>query len=115
MKKFLTVLLVLLVCAVAMPLQALAVDVPKYVASIGIAKDQSLITGEADCKKELSGHTIIDIDLNDDAGGDYIYMGYKTTTDPDKAITGIIIRKDKNPPISSTYNGCTFYLVDDSD
>lgn len=112
MKRFFAVLLVLLACATALPMQALAVEVPQYVASIGVAKDGSSgSTGINDCKSELSGHSIIDKDLNDGAGGDYVYMGYKTTTDPNEAITGIIIRVGQNPPDSISYNGYTFYLV----
>ena len=41
MKRFFAVLLVLLACATALPMQALAVEVPQYVASIGVAKDGS--------------------------------------------------------------------------
>lgn len=44
-----------------------------------------------DCINELigKGYTPIYTDLNKSAGGDYIYIGYKTTTDPNNAITGI--------------------------
>ena len=86
---------------------------PTYIASIGIAQDGSKGSdGVNDCKAELSGHTIIDRDLNDGAGGDYVYMGYKTTTDPSKAITGILFRVGENPPERITDNGkAYFYLV----
>lgn len=96
----------------AMPLVAEAATVPTYIASIGISQDGSSgSTGINDCKRELAGHTIIDVDLNDEAGGDYVYMGYKTTTDPAQAITGILFRVGKNPPNSISYGGSTFYLV----
>lgn len=44
-----------------------------------------------DCINELTGkgYTPIYTDLNKSAGGDYIYVGYKTTTDINNAITGI--------------------------
>ena len=95
-----------------MPLVAEAATVPNYISSIGISQDGSSgSTGVNDCKRELAGHTIIDVDLNDEAGGDYVYMGYKTTTDPAQAITGIVFRVGKNPPNSISYGGSTFYLV----
>ena len=91
---------------------ASSASTPTYIASIGIAQDGSSgSTGVNDCKSELSGHTIIDRDLNDGAGGDYVYMGYKTTNDPYQAITGIVFRVGNNPPESISYGGCTFYLV----
>ena len=109
--------LVLCICMVLslmpmMPLVAEAATVPNYISSIGISQDGSSgSTGINDCKSELAGHTIIDVDLNDEAGGDYVYMGYKTTTDPAQAITGIVFRVGKNPPNSISYGGATFYLV----
>ena len=91
---------------------AVYADTPTYVASIGIDQDGSSgSTGINDCKAALSGHTIIDRDLNDGAGGDYVYMGYKTTTDPTKAITGIVFCVGGSPPDSITYDGATFNLV----
>lgn len=109
--------MVLCICMVLslmpmMPLVAEAATVPNYISSIGISQDGSSgSTGVNDCKRELAGHTIIDVDLNDEAGGDYVYMGYKTTTDPAQAITGIVFRVGKNPPNSISYGGSTFYLV----
>lgn len=102
-----------LLLAIMMPIGAWAQNsTPTYIASIGVAQDGSSgSTGVNDCKRELSGHVIIDRDLNDGAGGDYVYMGYKTTTDPSKAITGIVFRVGKNPPHSITYQGYTFNLV----
>lgn len=102
-----------LLIAIMMPVGAWAQNsTPTYIASIGVAQDGSSgSTGVNDCKRELSGHVIIDRDLNDGAGGDYVYMGYKTTTDPSKAITGIVFRVGKNPPHSITYQGYTFNLV----
>ena len=89
------------------PFESEAAAAPAYIASIGIAQDKH----ESDAKNELSGHTIINRDLNDDAGGDYVYIGYKTSTDPSKAITGIVFRVGENPPDSITYGGYTFNLV----
>ena len=115
-KKILSVILSVLVVLSVLSLTAFlsfAAETPTYIASIGIAQDGSSgSTGVNDCKSELSGHTIIDRDLNDGAGGDYVYMGYKTTTDPSKAITGILFRVGENPPDRITDNGkAYFYLV----
>ncbi len=110
--------LVLCVCmvlslmpAVAPVIEAEAANnvTPNYITDIGIAyamnqsKAKSLVTN--------NGFTLMDKDLNEDAGGRYVYMGYKTSTDPSRAITGIIFREGENPPNSLSYGGATFYLV----
>jgi hypothetical protein len=90
---------------------ASSASTPTYIASIGITQK-----GSADAAKSaLSGHTIIDRDLNEGAEGDYVYMGYKTTNDPYGAITGIVFQVGKNPPESISYGGCTFNLVGGSE
>ena len=82
---------------------------PNYITDIGIAyatrksNAQNLVTN--------NGFTLIDRDLNEDAGGKYIYLGYKTSTDPSRAITGMLFRSGKNPPSTVSYGGATFYLV----
>ena len=81
------VLGILFVCMAFMAEPALAAATPTYIASIGITQNSSA----SSAKSALSGHTIIDLDLNEGADGDYVYMGYKTTTDPYKAITGIVM------------------------
>ena len=103
----LALVMVLGMAPVTQPVEA--VSTPTYITSLGIAQGNH----ESDAKNELSGHTIIDYDLNKGCGGssDYIYMGYKTTTDPSKAITGIFIRTGQNPPNSATFDGVTAYLV----
>ena len=110
--------LVLCVCmvlslmpAVAPVIEAEAANnvTPNYITDIGIAyamnqsKAKSLVTN--------NGFTLINKDLNEGASGKYIYMGYKTSTDPSRAITGIIFREGANPPNSLSYGGATFYLV----
>lgn len=70
------------------------------------------------------GWTFIDEDLNDDcgAGTAYIYLGYKTTTNPAEAITDIIIARGKQyngaNNVTITYEGRTYRAAeydDDSD
>ena len=88
---------------------------PVYIQSIAVAKDGSSgQTGINDCKNALknAGYTVLDVDLNDGAGGDYIYMGYKTTTDPAEAIRGIIIRNGEYAPDTITHgNNGTFHKL----
>ena len=45
---------------------------------------------------QSNGWKWIDKDLNQGAGGDYIYLGYKTTNDPHKAIKDLYIYNDDN-------------------
>ena len=97
--------------AIAPVIEAEAVNniTPNYITDLGIAyassqsKAKNLVTD--------NGFTLIDRDLNQDAGGKWIYMGYKTSTDPSRAITGILFRSGENPPNSVSYGGATFYLV----
>jgi hypothetical protein len=42
----------------------------------------------------------IDIDLNEDAGGDYVYLGYKRVAKASDAITDIVVFQGKNPAAS---------------
>ena len=49
------------------------------------------------------GYTMINKDLNKDAGGNFIYLWYKTTTDPDKALRDIRFTYDDFNDIPSFY------------
>lgn len=51
-----------------------------------------------------NGYTIIDKDLNDDAGGWYIYLGYKLTDKYEEAITNLMVM-----------NGTSFYTQNEMD
>lgn len=73
-----------------------------------------------DAIKDLTdkGFQVLGNDLNRNAGGNFIYLGYKTTDDPKEAITDIVVVKDNpggydrnNPMKSMTYNGKTYYPV----
>lgn len=62
------------------------------------------------------GYTLIDMDLNYDAKGYYIYMGYKTTTDITRALRSVrFTHKTKNNinSIISAVNGtnCTYWII----
>ncbi len=61
-------------------------------------------------------YEFLDKDLNDGAGGDFIYLGWTTTTDPNRAITGVrVLNRGSNgaaPPSTKTdSNGIVWYLA----
>ncbi len=64
-------------------------------------------------KVGYNAYEVLQKDLNDEAGGDYVYLGWTTTTDPNKAITGVKIlnHTGDNPPKTITSNGVTWYLA----
>lgn len=58
----------------------------------------------------------VNIDLNEDAGGDYVYLGYSYTANPADAVKEIRAYHKKNPPETLTDDdGHKFELVDDLD
>ena len=79
-----------------------SVKVKKTVEDIGYIGEVKITADakENNAKKALTdeGYTVIDFDLNDDAGGDYIYIGYKRTDKYEEAIKNftILVGKDKN-------------------
>lgn len=90
-----------------------------YISSINISAAVSASTA----KNSLTsgGYTLIDKDLNADSGGNYIYMGYKTTTDPSKALRDIRFyvadAAESRGTATVTINGqkCTYTRVSDID
>ena len=66
--------------------------VETYISDIFIVAGGSRV----DCINDLKnrGFTPIDRDLNEGAGGKYIYLGYKTTTDPKEAICDLWLDTD---------------------
>lgn len=71
----------------------------KYIHSIFIISEETKESAEAKAKTyENEGATVIRADLNSGAGGNYIYLGYRTTTDKNQAITDLFI-KSTNPMI----------------
>lgn len=90
-----------------------------YISSINISAAVSASTA----KNSLTsgGYTLIDKDLNADSGGNYIYMGYKTTTDPTKALRDIRFyvadAAESRSTATVTVNGqkCTYTRITDID
>ena len=87
--KILSFFLAILMLAMALPMTALAAKKETYIKEIRIS---TASTADA-AKKYLTdnGYKVVDADLNQKTGKDYVYIGYKTTTDPDEAITDIAL------------------------
>ena len=85
--KILSILMALLMLVMALPITAFAAKQETYIKEIRIS---TASTADA-AKKWLTdnGYTVVDTDLNQKTGKDYVYIGYKTTTNPDEAITDI--------------------------
>ena len=58
--------------------------------------------------------TRIDKDFNDGAGGYYVYIAYRTTTNPAEAVTGVMI-EDANNRAAKSYGGSTWYAANSGD
>jgi len=71
------------------PAQAAA----SYISELKVAGDGDKASN---AKGRLSGYTVLDHDLNEFAGGDYVYLGSKTTTNVNDAIRGLILRKSSS-------------------
>ena len=78
-----------------------------YVSEIATAAGSS----RENCIKQLTdnGYQYIDLDLNKGAGGDYIYMGYKTTTKYTDAITNLIVSEGKSS--DTRIDGCDYTMT----
>lgn len=104
--------MMVLLCIAALPISALAVVAPEYITDIAIAQTSTIYPERARNKLTSNSYIALDVDLNENARGDYIFMGYKRSTDSSRAITGIIFREGKNPPDTITdKNGFTFNLL----
>lgn len=66
-----------------------------------------------DAKKQLreNGYSVIEKDLNEDAGGKYIYLGYKSTTEYNDAITDLIVSVGKGATGDVTIGGYRYTQV----
>ncbi len=93
-KRIMALALSLIMVLGMMPIAPLTVEaatttakLPSFISQIAVAHGDSA----SEAKSRLSGYTIIDFDLNKGcgSGSDYIYIGYKTTTDYEQAIYDI--------------------------
>lgn len=88
----------------------------KYISEITAAADKS----ESTARNMLTeaGFTPISFDLNKGAGGDYIFFGYKTTTDITQAVTGFRVISSLNSsshPSTKEYRGVSYSLASSVD
>lgn len=85
-----------------------------YITSIAFTFDGS----REECYTNLLKHnwsdTMVDWDFNEEAGGKYVYMGYKKEDDYSNPITGVKLRvseKDDKPDYITDSNGVQYNLV----
>ena len=85
--KCLSFFMAILMLFMALPITSFAATQETYIKEIRISTGAT-----ADAAKKFltdNGYTVVDTDLNQKTGKDYVYIGYKTTTNPDEAITDI--------------------------
>ena len=85
--RIISLVLTVLMVFAALPLSAFAAKKETYLKELRI----STASTAEEAKKFLTdnGYTVVDADLNRKTGKDYVYMGYKTTQNPDEAITDL--------------------------
>lgn len=88
-----------------------AATTKNYISQIYFSSDND---SKSDCVKDLTSKgvpsgNVVDQDFNCEAGGRFIYLGYKTTTNPDDAIRGLIFQESKVNSLQ--YNGITYYPI----
>lgn len=74
----------------------------EYISDIDIGSASSSSTAKSNLTSK--GFTVLDFDLNKDAGGNYIYLGYKTTTDYSQAIKDIRVYSDASDTDVTEFN-----------
>ena len=87
--KCICVLLAVLMVAGVFPISVFAKEEQQYVKEVIISTAET----EAEAKQWLvdNGYQVLDVNLNQKSGGDVVYMGYITTTNPDEAITDMAV------------------------
>lgn len=91
-QRLFAVVLVISMMAVCLPMSIYGYTSSNtYISEIAITSS----TNGTGAKAALSaaGYTVIDSDLNNGAGGEYCYLGYKTTNDYMQAIKNIVCRQ----------------------
>ena len=101
MKKLstiITAILMAVIMAAILPVQVFADAKPEYISEIKIGMGKNA----AEAKAALKGYKILDADLNQNAGGGWgskgekaVYLGYKTTSDKNDAITDLALMNMK--------------------
>ncbi len=100
-------------------------SMPLYIKNIYVGSNTVDDVAKSDIDKQIAMHepdylkkVILSFDLNKKAGGNYIYIGYTLTDNPDEAITDIRVQQyasmDKNV-ITKTNDGYTYIFADLND
>ena len=92
-KAFLSLLLTLII-AVGAPVQTIAASQPVYISDVMVGMGET--AGEAMRALTDAGFTVLEHNLNEGAGSKmktekFVFIGYKTTTDPDEAICDLAV------------------------
>ena len=92
-KTFLSLLLTLII-AVGAPVQTIAASQPVYISDVMVGMGET--AGEAMRALTDAGFTVLEHNLNEGAGSKmktekFVFIGYKTTTDPDEAICDLAV------------------------
>ena len=87
--KIISLILTVLMLVTAFPFIAFAARQETYIKELRI----STASTAAEAKQWLidNGYTVVDTDLNQKTGKDCVYIGYKTTTNPNEAITDVAL------------------------
>ena len=93
------------------PMNVKAETTKTYISEIYFSSDND---SKGDCVKDLASKgvpssNVVNHDFNCYASGKFIYLGYKTTTNPDEAIRGLIFLERKVNSLSG--NGITYYPI----
>lgn len=84
-----------------------------FISDLMVSAEKSESTAKSNLTSQ--GYTVINQDLNQNAGGHYIFLGYKTTTDPRQAITGLMMTLNEEwigtAGRTFTYGGSTYRSV----
>ncbi len=81
-----------------------------YISEVKVSAASSLDAARSNLSKE--DYTVIGHDMNNhvDNQKTWIYVGYKTTTNPNEAITGLALYNDQNPPNTYVYRDVEYTI-----
>ena len=87
---------------------------PEYITDVIVIGGSASEIESAYSTYTSKGYTIIRHDLNDGAGGDYIWLGYKTGSRANTDggyITDFVISNNSNHPETANFGGVTYHLA----
>lgn len=99
-KSVFGILLALIMISIT-PLDILAAGQPKYIKEVRLSYGET--ADEAKSWLIENEYTVLEHNLNDGTGKDYVYLGYRTTNNPEEAITDMAIMDMKGGYSYSEY------------